>query len=312
MELATKFSDNFSTEKAISFIEMDKAEITIPRTILINNEDIVNIDSFLDCINSLNQLSYQRCSVRLSFSNVEYPHCIRDVAEKHTINMIIKNLINKAREYNINCYDIIFQPLIENITWSGAIIKKSTSIFVEMVYGAGKTIFRDGQYAYRYLCTQFSEFETLGDQILYANWNNGNLTESILDQKCLSQNILRNTVKSIQYKKLANNKLYEFAIVNNDVFFLDCKNIVENSYDNLDKLFIDEEYTVLDSQKNYGNISVFDAPLFEHIKGLTDRSSVYVNGGAILSHMPFYCIKKNISCKFKTSLEKVKHAKNNF
>jgi len=303
MARTTKFSDCFSTDKTISFIEMDEADINIPRTVLINSESIVNINSFLSYINSVDcLLGYQRYSIRLSFSNIEYPHCIRDVAEKSNINMIINTLINKAREYNINCYDIIFQPLIENITWSGGIIKKDDSVFIEMVYGAGKTLFREGQYAYRHLRTEISEFEAFGNQALYANWENGELTEGILTSQSLSRDKLKNVAKFIQHTKLINNKLYEFAIVDNNIIFLECKNIIQKSYNNLDKVFTDEEYSILNSQNDCDNLLVFDIPLFEYINKLTNKSSVYVNNGAILSHLAFYCVKKNIPYKVKTLL----------
>jgi hypothetical protein len=306
MTLATTFSDCFSTSKATSFIEMDEAKIKIPRTILINSESIANINSFLSYVNSPDcLLNYQRYSIRLSFSNIEYPHCLRDVAKRNNINAIINSLISKIREYNIDCYDIIFQPLIENVAFSGGIIKKDAFVFIEMVYGAGKTLFRDGQYAYRYLCTDISELETFDNQVLYANLHKGNLIENILNPKYLSQDILRNVAKSIPRIKLINNKLYEFAIVNNNVIFLECKNIIKGSYDNLDKVFTEEGYPVLNLQENCDNVLVLDVPSFEHIDKLTNRSSVYVNSGAILSHMVFYCTQKNISCKFKTSNIKI-------
>lgn len=299
MEFTTKFSDFFFTDKAISFIEMDEAKINIPRTVLISSKSVANINSFLNYVSLLN---YQRYSIRLAFSNIEYPHCIRDVAEKNTINATVNNLINKASERNIDNYDIIFQPLVENIKWSGGIIKKDTSVFIEIVYGAGKTIFREGQYAYRYLSTEISEFESFGNQTSYVNWYNGNLIENILAPKHLSLDVLKDVAKSIQYTKLINNKFYEFAIVDNDIIFLECKNIIKGSYDNLNKVFTDEEYSVLNLQENCDNILVFDKPLFEYINKLTNGSSVYVNSGATLSHLAFYCMKRNIQCKFKTPL----------
>jgi len=302
VELTTKLSGFFFTDKATSFIEMDEAGINIPRTVLINSENIASINSFFNYVNSSNcLLNHQNYSIRLSFSNIGYPHCIRDVAQKNNIRATVNNLINTARERSIDNYDIIFQPAVENIRYSGGIIKKDTSAFIEMVYGAGKTFFREGQYAYRYLCTETSEFESFGNQTLYTNWHNSNLIEDILSSKNILKDKLIDIARSIQYTKLTNNKLYEFAIVGNEVIFLESKNIIKGSYENLDRVFTDKEYLILDSQKKYDNVLVFDAPLFEHIDKLTNSSSVYVNGGAILSHLAFYCIQKSISCKIKIS-----------
>jgi len=302
MRLVTKYSDEFLTDKVRSLIKMDEAGINIPRTVLINNRDIVNIDTFIEYSNSLSSsLIYPRYGVRLSFSDISYPHYIQAIVEKNNIETTIKKLINKAHESNIILYDIILQPLLENIMWSGGILKKDDFTFVELVYGTGKMIFREGQYIYRYLHTDDYEFEIIGNQSVCTNWFNGDLIRKSLNSNDISQDLLRDIASSIQHVELINNKLYEFGIVNNKIVFLESKTMINGSYDNLDKIFTEEEYSIVNGEENHNNILVLDEPLFNHINKLNSNSSVYVNSGSILSHLAFYCTQKQIPCKFKTS-----------
>ena len=302
MKLITKFSEKFSTDKAISLIEMDEFNINIPYTVLINSSDIANINIFLNHAKLVtDSLNYPRYSIRISFSDIAYPHYIQSIVQKNNVELAIKKLIDEAYKNNINTFDIIFQPLLENVMWSGGIIKKDNFTFMELVCGTGKTIFREGQYIYRYLYTEISEFETLGNQNICINWCNGDLVEKNFKSNYISQELLRSIANRIKDIKYINNKIYEFGFVDNNIIFFECKTITNGSYENLEKVFIEEEYDVLNIHERCDKILEFDMPAFNHINKLNNHSSIYINGGSILSHLAFYCTQKQMPCKLKTN-----------
>lgn len=303
MGLISKFSDEYATYKALSLVEMNETNINIPMTILISSKDMAHIDSYIKYINSLaNSSKHPKYSIRLSFSNVAYPHNFQSIVDVNNIDTAIHNLLNKAKNNNICLYDIICQPLQENVMWSGGIVKRATGTFIELVYGAGKTIFREGQYFYRYFRNETVEFKSFGNQNIYVKWYDGCLVEEKLAyfSSTTQQDVLDDIVRLIHEIRLKDNKLYEFGIVNDSVVFFECKELIKNSYRNLEKVFTEDEYSIIDTCEYCDDFISLDLPLFDYIDQLSSDSTVFINGGSILSHLAFYCTQEHIPCKFKT------------
>jgi hypothetical protein len=303
MGMISHFSDEYVTLKALSLVEMNEANINIPRTILINSKDIAYIDSYIKYINSLtHSLEHIKYSIRLSFSDVAYPHNFQVIVDINNIEIALQTLLNKAKKNNVCLYDIICQPLFGNVMWSGGIVKRGAEKFIELVYGAGKTIFREGQYIYRYLRNGLSEFKSFGNQNMCLKWHDGCLAEEklVLFNDITQQQVLNDIVRIIDKVRLIDNRLYEFGIVDGRVVFFECKALIKHSYENLEKVFTEDEYLVIDTCEYSENILFLDLPRFDYIDQLNSDSIVFINGGSILSHLAFYCAQKRIPCKFKT------------
>ncbi len=293
-ENIASFSKYYKTEKTNSLLELGKNNINIPQTAIINSDNLDLINEFIEVVLSWNVNDYY---VRCCFSDVNYPHYFSNFTKKDFLKKDISSLIGCAKEKNINKFDIICQPLLEVTEWSGGLIKRKESVYFEIVKGASMVMFRKGQFYARYLKNDKGVYSDYGNQKEIITLTNG----MIKSERCFNGEIDWDILfNSLDTEKLLNGKLYEFGIINNQTYYFESKNILKDTYLNMEGLFLNSQYCLNTEPSIVDKQIIIKEPLFDYINQykLDKRTKVVVNTGSVLAHFPYFLVQNSIFCEY--------------
>lgn len=278
-------SEKYYTEKAKSFIEMEKFGIPIPESIILSNEDIVKQGILIARAEKWN---VERVYLRVCFSDLEYPHYYADTPNLGNLQYSLKNLCKMVE--NISRFDILCQPMLSNTEWAGGLIKCENRVYVEYVYGMGASLFRKGEIFGRVLINGMLKQERLYQQKCCLHMSDGKIEET----KCNKVNlVIPDFSKILENINLSDNVLYEFGILKNGniIFFDGKKSDSKRYYQKIDCLY--------KNAVNYKERYLYDHgmriqyPKLEDLDRIKKENKIYIEKGAILSHMCSYMLQNN-------------------
>ena len=308
------FSTHYLTEKANSFIDFNVRNIGFPTTIMLNSTDIESIYQFIDYIR---QSYAEDLYLRACFSDQQYPHYFSLITSKKNVGDDIAALLTKLSDVGIRQFDLICQPLITKIDWSGAILKRNDMIYLEIVKGASLVLLREGEFLFGYFKNKDIEFFRKGNQKTVISIENRMIHKDDIDQNYIPYDELLNKyLYKLKTDRLCDGKLYEFGISDDNVCFFESKSIPSNAFTQIENIYWDKYVPLNGQAKEFTHkydddkeIIVITKPAFDFVKEpcCYKEKIVVLDSCPLLAHFTIWLIQNNVKCELHINRYDVIH-----
>ncbi|MCI8363624.1 MAG: hypothetical protein HFG34_01545 [Eubacterium sp.] len=277
-------SKKYYTEKIKTLLKLYKERVPIPDTILLSSDDVNQKNKLMQY--ALEWKS-ERFYLRFCFSDIDYPHYYSATPMLSELGCSFNKL--HAQMQNKSHFDIICQPLLDKIEWSGGIIAYNHKLYIEFVYGMGALLFRNGRIYGRILIDEEKEKNKFYRQDTALHLIDGEVKETKIN---IDNFVIPQFSEIVHNITFCNDILYEFGISNNkNIYFFDGKKT--HSFIFFEKINnIYSENVVLEEEHLTSKCFKTEYPMLKDLKNIHENMIVYIEKGAILSHLCSYMVQK--------------------
>lgn len=278
------------THKVRGLVNLGNSDLPIPQTVVGSESSEIST-----LVGITRDWTCGRCYVRLVFSDDMYPHYKHTLCTRESLGQSILALKQFAEDAHLAEFDIVIQPMVR-FTWSAALLVKDGHILLEVVYGAGKTLFRQGLFHSRYVLNQRMELldEEHVPQHLGVLWDGDKWTE-VYDIKEAFP--LTDYHEELRKVSLTDNSLYEVGFEDRYLNLLEHKRVAPQAFASLATEGLSRPFVICRSHVQTRSLEVrVDYPVFERISDIEPGQTVTVTHGAYLSHFAYAMMLREITC----------------